>query len=145
YVVVVDINDLKTVNDTWGHGAGDELITGVSDCIRKAFEDEQSACYRLGGDEFAVITRSSEAELQGRINFLRNRIGRWMGSYGAGASIALGAATAADGKDFASVVRTADERMYADKRRHYSQTRYNRRKSDVQKNTDTDTAEEKKS
>ena len=53
YVVYMDINDLKKVNDTYGHEAGDVYIKTAAEAIRLAFVGGK--CYRLGGDEFAVI------------------------------------------------------------------------------------------
>ncbi|MCF0229869.1 MAG: EAL domain-containing protein, partial [Parasporobacterium sp.] len=53
---VFDLNDLKEINDTLGHGTGDEVIIAAGKCIRKAFGAE-GKCYRTGGDEFAAIIK----------------------------------------------------------------------------------------
>jgi diguanylate cyclase (GGDEF)-like protein len=53
-VTFLDINNLKITNDTRGHAAGDDLITMVSDKIRKIYKD--SMVFRMGGDEFLIIT-----------------------------------------------------------------------------------------
>lgn len=52
--VVLDLNDLKQVNDTRGHSAGDALLCATAECLRRAFEPK-GKCYRIGGDEFVVI------------------------------------------------------------------------------------------
>lgn len=52
--IVLDINNLKLMNDTYGHQAGDELIVDAGGCVMEAFQEE-GKCYRIGGDEFAVI------------------------------------------------------------------------------------------
>ena len=52
--IVFDVNGLKEINDTYGHAAGDELITDAAACILKCFSSE-GLCYRTGGDEFVVI------------------------------------------------------------------------------------------
>ena len=55
-VFLFDINNLKYVNDTFGHDKGDELIKSASECIKECFLDEaKKNCYRIGGDEFVAI------------------------------------------------------------------------------------------
>ena len=53
-VVFLDIDDFKTVNDSLGHLAGDELLTVVADRIRRNLRDTDTAA-RMGGDEFALL------------------------------------------------------------------------------------------
>ncbi len=60
-VFMLDINDLKYENDTYGHDKGDELIKHASQCIREAF-GEGSFCFRTGGDEFVVILNNVKKE-----------------------------------------------------------------------------------
>ena len=52
-IAVCDLNDLKTVNDTQGHAAGDKLIKDASKMLCEHFT--HGAVFRIGGDEFAVI------------------------------------------------------------------------------------------
>jgi diguanylate cyclase (GGDEF)-like protein len=52
YVMILDIDGLKTANDTFGHHAGDTLIRADADRLKAAFGDD---AYRIGGDEFAVV------------------------------------------------------------------------------------------
>ena len=59
-VVVVDINNLKKVNDTYGHDRGNELIVHTARIIEKIFES--SAVFRIGGDEFAVFLQGKDLE-----------------------------------------------------------------------------------
>ena len=59
-VVVVDINDLKKVNDTYGHDRGNELIVHTSRILEKIFSG--SAVFRIGGDEFAVFLQGKDLE-----------------------------------------------------------------------------------
>lgn len=57
-VVVFDVNDLKTVNDTLGHEFGDKIIMEASKLICATFKS--SPVYRIGGDEFVVISRGKD-------------------------------------------------------------------------------------
>ena len=53
-VCFADIDGLKHINDTYGHGAGDSMIKAVADVLKKHVEGTGSVC-RLGGDEFVLI------------------------------------------------------------------------------------------
>lgn len=53
-VLLFDVNNLKNINDTYGHLAGDKAIKTCALCIRKVFE-RVGKVYRIGGDEFTVI------------------------------------------------------------------------------------------
>lgn len=57
-VAFFDINRLKTMNDTYGHNVGDELITKVSDAITAEFAPH-GKCFRIGGDEFVFIAKDN--------------------------------------------------------------------------------------
>ena len=59
-VVVCDVNDLKKINDTKGHKAGDEHIREACMMICRVFK--HSPVYRIGGDEFAVILKGEDYE-----------------------------------------------------------------------------------
>lgn len=58
-VMLVDLDNLKTVNDTFGHGAGDELIRHAATAIAQATLPDKT--FRLGGDEFAVVVQTPTA------------------------------------------------------------------------------------
>lgn len=59
-IVVFDVNDLKTVNDTEGHQAGDQYLRDACKIICDVFK--HSPVFRVGGDEFAVIAEGSDYE-----------------------------------------------------------------------------------
>ncbi|MBU9738584.1 GGDEF domain-containing protein [Diplocloster agilis] len=73
-VVVCDLNDLKSTNDTYGHRVGDKMIIGFAKCLMEAFEG-LGKTYRIGGDEFAVwFVNQREESIQEGIRILRETV-----------------------------------------------------------------------
>ena len=58
-----DVDEFKGVNDSYGHGAGDEVLAEVGSTIYSVFSRE-GHCYRIGGDEFCVIAQISDMEAE---------------------------------------------------------------------------------
>lgn len=52
-VVLLDVDNLKEINDNFGHEKGDEALKLCYQCIRRAFKNEKN-CFRIGGDEFCI-------------------------------------------------------------------------------------------
>jgi diguanylate cyclase (GGDEF)-like protein len=60
-VIVLDIDDFKQVNDTWGHETGDLVLRGLAEALAAATRSVDLAA-RLGGEEFAVLLPTTDAE-----------------------------------------------------------------------------------
>ncbi len=58
---VLDVDDLKTINDQYGHSAGDRVIRSVADVMRRIFR-RSDLLIRYGGDEFVVLFPETEFE-----------------------------------------------------------------------------------
>ena len=59
-VIVLDIDDFKRINDTWGHETGDLVLRGLSEALAEATRSVDLAA-RLGGEEFAVLLPNTDA------------------------------------------------------------------------------------
>jgi len=110
-----DINDLKLVNDTKGHGVGDELIRNVADVIHEMVTELDKG-YRIGGDEFVLIMRGSdERALQKKVEEWEAALAKKSEAVGMSLSVSMGYATGS-GANLDEVVSEADRRMYKNKR-----------------------------
>lgn len=111
-IVVCDINDLKTVNDTKGHKEGDHHIRKACADICKIFS--HSPVYRVGGDEFAVICQGEDYE---HIDELLEELhaGNIRNRENGGVKIAFGMARFEDDHSVEAVFERADRLMYEHK------------------------------
>ena len=60
YIIACDMDDFKTINDTWGHSEGDRALKLIAGVLIRAAENNDSMAFRIGGDEFIIITDTSE-------------------------------------------------------------------------------------
>ena len=118
-ILFMDINGLKSVNDTLGHSYGDELIITAVGVLKDSLRESDAIC-RLGGDEFLIIlaaTRLAEAEaVLHRILDKAEAINR-RDQHLFLLSLSFGAAEyqPGSGQTMDDLIRIADERMYKDK------------------------------
>ena len=128
--LTVDINGLKTTNDTLGHAAGDELILGAANCLRKCF-GPFGKIYRIGGDEFAAMLHVSEAQLDDLRKALEKMVAEWSGERIQHLSVSCGYASAREfpSENFTQLSRISDERMYAAKAEYYRRNGIERRRT----------------
>lgn len=107
-IISIDMNELKRLNDTYGHEAGDRGIKAIADIFLSA-ATEKERVYRTGGDEFIMICRGrSEEALREMIDAMRVTIGA------TGYSCAFGLCCAGTPDE---MMKEADRLMYEDKAR----------------------------
>lgn len=110
-VVSLDLNDLKTLNDCYGHIKGDEALVTVAN-IAKRYTNARTSFYRVGGDEFMMLCYRTE----------ENRVRQMIAGIQADLQkteyrCAIGYAMQGHPRDFDSTCLAADHMMYEDKRR----------------------------
>ena len=116
-VVICDINDLKAINDTEGHAAGDDYIKNAGNLICHTFL--HSPVFRIGGDEFALFLEGEDFDNRERLLADIRRQVEENVRMGEGTIIATGIADYIPRQDktVEDVFKRADSQMYADKTR----------------------------
>ncbi len=120
-LLFLDLDRFKTVNDSLGHAAGDELLMVIAERLTKTLRDSDIVC-RMGGDEFVVllpyvggwdqVAGTAERLLEAVSAPLTLTPARTEAQVSASIGIAM---YPADGADFDSLARTADLAMYRSK------------------------------
>lgn len=121
-IVSIDMDNLKHINDVYGHAEGDIAIQSVAEAINVSIGIEDF-CARIGGDEFiAVITTKSSSkhvEIVDRINLaVENKSNEINKPYKLHASIGVCGPTLLNELDLLTANKIADERMYENKRKY---------------------------
>jgi diguanylate cyclase (GGDEF)-like protein/PAS domain S-box-containing protein len=126
-LVMLDLDEFKSINDTRGHAIGDAVLIEVASRLRLGLRATDSAA-RLGGDEFAWILprvasrRSVDAMVRKRLAIAQEPVkldGQTI-EVGVSAGIAM---YPEDGQDPDALMRRADRAMYSVKRRHHISAR----------------------
>src|SRR5580693_5500587 len=117
-VLFVDLDDFKVVNDTMGHGVGDELLVAVAVRLSGLIRDSDTAA-RLGGDEFALLI--GDVVDSAAVEATADRVVRAFSEpfvLASGAvltAVTVGVATTQDSADTDELLRHADLALYAAK------------------------------
>lgn len=112
--VMLDVDDFKAINDTYGHPLGDEVLIGIARTLQAWFED-RALIGRLGGDEFGVFVTDSVIgreleELLAKINAIR-----LPGAPDLRISCSIGVAHVQAGICFEDLYKQADSALYRSK------------------------------
>jgi two-component system, cell cycle response regulator len=119
-VIVLDLDRLKEINDTYGHEAGDRALRAVGSVLRSVVREED-LCARFAGDEFIVTLWNCSHEHDARrVADLQSAVAAYPFEPrpGVRVSLSISAGTARfpeDGSTLKDLLATGDERMYRDK------------------------------
>lgn len=117
---LIDVDKFKTVNDTYGHGAGDKVLVEIARCLCNSFRDND-VIVRFGGDEFAVyalgVTTENTAKMILDRFFLQIKEMNIPELNGSGVSVSVGGSffTESSQLSFEEIYRRADQGAYCSK------------------------------
>lgn len=114
YMVMMDIDNFKAINDTFGHHTGDLVLKSTAERINHIFREENYSSFRIGGDEFVVIARNVSREiLKEKLETLKSSLSD--GDISVSLSIGYSAANFEQKNTMEKAFIRADEKMYRDK------------------------------
>jgi diguanylate cyclase (GGDEF)-like protein len=119
-MLMVDLDRLKQINDTYGHAAGDAMLRGVAHCLRACVRDTDVPA-RLGGDEFAVLLPETDREravmIAERIREAVEKFQTHVNGTEIASTVSIGVVSreAGDLPDLPTFVHLADDALYKSK------------------------------
>lgn len=129
--IMMDINGFKSINDRFGHSAGDDAIRALALLLTETTRNKD-VVFRYAGDEFIIISAdNSEADTQELISRLNHRIQEYNQTSGSPYQLSISTGyTISDAADFDpdEFLRSMDTMMYKSKAAFYSQSGMNRRR-----------------
>ncbi len=115
YIVLVDIDFFKSVNDTYGHNAGDTVLRDIAAIYNEHFTESDVIC-RWGGEEFIFIIRKiNEIDIEQTLESLRKKVQKHTfihGSFKINVTISFGVCTVNENFSVDKNIECADKAMY---------------------------------
>lgn len=114
-VAMLDVDDFKKINDTYGHETGDKVLAAVSKCIESCLP-QNGVAVRWGGEEFVLyLPQADSAQAEGILNCFRTKLSE-QAVYHKGNRVVItatiGLCTGESIADYEEYIRQADEKLY---------------------------------
>lgn len=122
-VLMCDINEFKSFNDTYGHNTGDLILQKVAKSLKERI-GTNGMIFRYGGDEFVVILKDTKdsAEILETVEIITSEFPLMLEGYAESCSVAISVGHACfpeDGTTADQLIHMADMRMYHEKKEYY--------------------------
>jgi diguanylate cyclase (GGDEF)-like protein len=127
-LILIDVDNLKEINDTYGHTAGDKVIEIVGQAIKKCIRKEDAGL-RYGGDEFIILLFNQDKKAAYRVvERIRREINKLAAGQGMNIQISAGAAYYDCLRNMGDIIKMADRDLYKEKRVKKSKEKQNSEK-----------------
>jgi diguanylate cyclase (GGDEF)-like protein len=115
-LILIDVDNLKEINDTYGHTAGDKVIEIVGQAIKKCIRKEDAGL-RYGGDEFIILLFNQDKKAAYRVvERIRREISELAAGQGINIQISAGVACYDCLRNMGDIIKMADRDLYKEKR-----------------------------
>ncbi len=118
-IVSVDMDNLKVINDTYGHAEGDKALIVIAKALSSVMR-EGDFCARIGGDEYAAVIKITEknrsVKFKKEFNEALDKANKDLNKYKVGASVGICETTDHEATSLMACIQIADKRMYEEKK-----------------------------
>jgi two-component system, cell cycle response regulator len=112
-LILLDLNNFKTYNDTYGHLEGDDVLKSVGKIIMSCIREGVDSGYRYGGDEFAIILIDADVDITQDISLRIEKAFEDKGKV----TVSIGYAIFSNGMTTTDIVLAADKELYRSKQK----------------------------
>ena len=124
FVLMADLDDFKSINDTYGHQQGDVALKIVAQVMAKTADENGAICARMSGDEFVALQEADSIELAQMYRLqLIDRLELASINLPYPLQLSVGIAQYNGSESMMALLHRADENMYAEKRRKKAQAK----------------------
>ena len=121
YLLMIDIDDFKSINDTYGHVEGDKALKHMARILKDIASNNNCFLARYGGDEFIMIRKSdSESEIKKLIETIHQQFGNTKEDLGYSYSTSVGYTKIKDVDNIDKTIAQADKYLYKRKNQLHS-------------------------
>ncbi|WP_336773127.1 GGDEF domain-containing response regulator [Paenibacillus sp. MMO-58] len=117
-MLMIDMDNFKYINDTFGHLVGDQVLQAIASIIQKAISPENDLAFRFGGDEFLVLLQQEQGAMETAQEIIRTVNELAIGSLveqRAKASVSIGITKSSDHYSFEQIIGFADRALLRSK------------------------------
>lgn len=116
-LMLIDLNDFKTINDTYGHQKGDQVLISFSKVLKRVFPVEAMVC-RLGGDEFMVVVEKNQPTIEWELSEIDRILKKHDDAFLHTLKFSYGYQTYDSNQNFDALYTIVDQKMYFNKKVH---------------------------